>query len=321
MPLKQTLRRLLFASRIDRAINLSRLNVPLEKHLCKRRRLLRGPSAHRAIAEILRTGQPAALGKLGDVEVKALSWHFGVPRWYTLARAVPSFGDQELFQQAGVFPADAATYHRFCDLFSERLRSLDLCALWHNPGEYALTERFCPSAQWTELTALEPYFCPSAPWSSAFAGKRILVVHPFEASIRSQYPRRNDIWRSVPGLLPEFELLTLKSPYGFSANTHADWFAMLAHLEERMTALARDPGFDIALLGCGAAGIPLASHAKRLGKIGLHTGGATQLLFGIRGGRWDRLPGFQAFFNDAWVRPQPDETPREAPRVDKGGYW
>jgi hypothetical protein len=96
---------------------------------------------------------------------------------------------------------------------------------------------------------------------------------------------------------------------------------MLAWLEGRMTSLARDPGFDVALLGCGAAGIPLAVHAKRLGKIGVHTGGPTQLLFGIRGGRWDTRPEFQPFFNDAWVRPKPDETPKEAPKVDKGGYW
>jgi len=321
MSLKHSLRRPILATRLDRVINLSRLNIPREKRLCAPRTILRGPAAHKKITELLRSGQPAAFGKLGDVEVKALSWHLGIKRWYALHRAIPTYGEQELHQQAGVFPANEATYHHFCDLFGERLRDLDLCALWHNPGEHEITERFCPRAHWTDLTALEPYFNPAAPWSAALAGKRVLVVHPFEHSIRSQFARRREIWAATPGLLPDFELLTLKSPYGFSANTYADWFAMLGWLEERMSALARDPGFDVALLGCGAAGIPLAVHAKRLGKIGLHTGGPTQLFFGIRGGRWDTRPEFQPFFNDAWIRPQSDETPKEAPKVDKGGYW
>jgi hypothetical protein len=321
MSLKQQLRRLVIATRLDRAINLSRFNAPRERRLCGRRQILRGSAAHAKIADLLRSGKPAALGKLGDVEVKALSWHLGIKRYYAINRAVPTYGEQELYQQAGVFPNNETTHARFCDVFVDYLSDLDLCALWHNPGEFEITERFCPRALWTDLTSLEPYFNSAAPWSTALAGKRVLVVHPFEESIRTQYARRNDIWRAVPNLLPDFELVTLKSPYGFSTNIYADWFAMLAWLEERMAALARDPGFDIALLGCGAAGIPLAVHAKRLGKIGIHTGGPTQLLFGIRGGRWDARPEFQRFFNDSWIRPKPDETPKEAPKVDKGGYW
>jgi len=321
MSLKQQLRRLIFATRLDRVIDLSRRNLPRELRLSRGRTIHAGPAAHKLIGEILRSGQPAALGKLGDVEVKALSWHLGIPRYYAINRAVPTYGEQELFEQAGVFPKNEATYHGFCDVFAERLPNLDLCALWHNPGEFEITERLCPRAHWTDLTALEPYFHAPGPWSAALAGKRVLVVHPFEDTIRAQYPKLRHIWSSVPGLMPDFELLTLKSPYGFSANSFADWFAMLAWLEERVTALARDPGFDVALIGCGAAGVPLAVHCKRLGKVGIHTGGPTQLLFGIRGGRWDSRPEFQPFFNDAWVRPRPEETPREAKKVDKGGYW
>ena len=321
MSLKSRLRQLVFASRLDRVVNLARLNEPRERRLCRRRLVHRGAAAHAFIRDLIHAGRPAAVGKLGDVEVKALAWRLGIPRYYTLGRAVPTLGEQELFEQAGVFPKSAAVYQRFCDTFLERLASLDICALWHNPGEYEITARACPAAGWTDLTALEPYFNPTAPWSAALAGKRVLVVHPFEDSIRRQYVRRDEIWRSIPGLLPEFKLVTLRSPYGFSANAFPDWFAMLAWLEERVTALAANPGFDVAPIGCGAAGIPLAAHCKRLGKIGLHTGGATQLCFGIRGGRWDTRPEFQSFFNDAWIRPAAGETPAEAPRVDRGGYW
>lgn len=40
--------------------------------------------------------------------------------------------------------------------------------------------------------------------------------------------------------------------------------------------------YDIALIGCGAYGFPLAAHIKRSGKKAVHLGGALQLLFGIK---------------------------------------
>ena len=77
--------------------------------------------------------------------------------------------------------------------------------------------------------------------------------------------------------------------------------------------------FDICLLGCGAYGFPLAAHVKRLGKKAVHIGGALQLLFGIKGRRWDRE--FSSIYNDAWVRPEENEKPRNANSVEGGCYW
>lgn len=62
--------------------------------------------------------------------------------------------------------------------------------------------------------------------------------------------------------------------------------------------------FDIALIGCGAYGMPLASFIKGMGKQAVHLAGWTQILFGIKGKRWDDLPYVSKFYNNAWVRPQ-----------------
>ena len=45
--------------------------------------------------------------------------------------------------------------------------------------------------------------------------------------------------------------------------------------------------FDICLIGAGAYGFPLAAYVKRKGKKAVHLGGALQLLFGIKGSRWE----------------------------------
>ena len=63
----------------------------------------------------------------------------------------------------------------------------------------------------------------------------------------------------------------------------ATWFDALEWMEQEVDKRE----FDIAIIGCGAYGFNLAAHIKRKGKKAIHLGGATQLLFGITGKRWE----------------------------------
>jgi glycine/D-amino acid oxidase-like deaminating enzyme len=79
--------------------------------------------------------------------------------------------------------------------------------------------------------------------------------------------------------------------------------------------------YDVCIIGAGSYGLPLAAHAKRRGKIAVHMGGATQILFGIKGRRWDGHAEISQLYNDAWVRPKTTEVPRAACDVEGGCYW
>ena len=90
--------------------------------------------------------------------------------------------------------------------------------------------------------------------------------------------------------------------------------------------------FDICLLGCGAYGFSLAASVKRMGKQAVHLGGALQLLFGIKGKRWEDpqygvqrwgLPeGFYVnMFNDHWKKPDDFTKPANAQQVEGACYW
>ena len=85
--------------------------------------------------------------------------------------------------------------------------------------------------------------------------------------------------------------------------------------------------YDICLIGCGAYGFHLAAHAKRMGKKAIHLGGSLQLLFGIKGKRWESN-GYQKannnysiFFNEYWIRPSDDEKPHISNRIENNCYW
>ena len=81
--------------------------------------------------------------------------------------------------------------------------------------------------------------------------------------------------------------------------------------------------FDVAIVGCGAYGYPLAAEIKKMGKTVIHLGGATQLMFGIIGNRWEttHIGIKDNIMNDYWVHPDVSERPTDASKVEKGCYW
>ena len=81
--------------------------------------------------------------------------------------------------------------------------------------------------------------------------------------------------------------------------------------------------FDVALIGAGALGIPLATHIKSLDKIGLSLGGHLQVIFGVSGARWKNDPEWvNGYLNQYWVDVPPNYHPPLKKRLTDGGaYW
>ena len=150
--------------------------------------------------------------------------------------------------------------------------------------------------------------------------KKILVIHPFIETIRSQYDtRRKELFRD-PAVLPDFTLSLLKSPQTIAGNTdgYSCWMDAYNDMCNKINAF----DFDIAIIGAGAYGLPLGSYIKRKGKSVLHLGGATQLLFGIKGKRWETEYDFASrIFNEYWIYPSENEKPDNFNKVENGCYW
>jgi ketopantoate reductase len=78
---------------------------------------------------------------------------------------------------------------------------------------------------------------------------------------------------------------------------------------------------QIVIIGCGGLGMILAGRLKALGKICIVMGGAVQVLFGIKGKRWENHEYISKLWNSEWVYPSPSETPRKALEIERGCYW
>jgi len=264
------------------------------------------------IKSLLEGGLPALVSRIGHTEGRIVGeWLFRGGRYGRLTH-------KQAHRNAGIFPLTDHLLTRFAEIYSAALLDVDLLGFWQTTDQARWLDSLSHPPLLAPLEALEPYF-HSEPWTSALAGRRVLVVHPFIESISSQYRQhRHDLFAN-PAILPEFELEVLAPPQTLAPATagYVDWEQAF----EGLKAKVLERSFDVALLGCGAYGLPLGAAIKRHGCQAIHLGGSLQVLFGIRGRRWEAFPEYQPFFNDAWVRPSAQETPQRAAAVDAGCYW
>lgn len=233
---------------------------------------------------------------------------------------------------SGFFPKSIELGEKFVDLMLEDCTQIDLLAEWRRYMEDYIYIKYQPYTKLTQLHYIEPwnmYKHPGKkvkPWSAALKGKKVLVIHPFDESIKKQYTEnRKYLFEKiycVDDILPEFELITLKAVQtlaGESDRRFQTWFDALNWMKEQ----CRKIEFDVAIIGCGAYGFPLAAEIKRMGKVAIHLGGATQILFGIIGSRWEaECSDFCArVVNNYWTRPMESEKITHASKVESACYW
>ncbi|SHG28800.1 hypothetical protein SAMN05443549_103135 [Flavobacterium fluvii] len=272
--------------------------------------------------------KPCMIARFGSTELELMTNYLGVkhtekykntknfirgdsPAWWWEPIRV-----KQIKTHSGFFPNDIARINKFCELMIKDIPQVDILGSWLKEENV-----FNEELKYTKrvvLEDLEPFFAPN-PWTRALEGKKVLVVHPYAETIEKQYEKRNLLFEA--NLLPTFELTTLKAVQSLGGeNTEfKDWFEALDYMKGQIEEI----DFDICIIGAGAYGFPLAAYVKRLGKKSIHLAGSTQLLFGIKGKRWEEFIvwPYMNLFNEHWVRPNDNEKPSNAQKVEGACYW
>lgn len=266
------------------------------------------------ITNAIITNTPFMVARFGANELNAMSvFDFEVSHKYAKTLAI-------MHNNAGLFPESIETGKAFCNLMIDQIQNIDLIGMWLQPFEnYYLNKYGSGSINRTWLRFLEPWSNISLPWTLALKDKKVLIVHPFAESIQSQYKKRETLFVHNE-ILPSFNLICLKAVQtsGGEVDTRFhSWFDAYQWMREEI--LKTD--FDVAILGCGSYGFPLAAEIKKAGKISIHLGGATQLLFGIMGRRWENEPMIQTLVTPSWIRPSKKEIPINSSSIENSCYW
>jgi hypothetical protein len=291
--------------------------------------------ASQIIYDVLMSDKPCMIARFGSNELNALLNYQGVTN---KSRSIFKYfkGEQfdwwwndgiikNLHEVAGFFPTTTNKLEQFCELILQDIPEVDILGSWLAAEQ--LFEKELVHAQKVHLRLLEPYWAYNH-WSRALEGKKVLVVHPFVEDIEQQFQIRELLFKS--NVLPSFQLKTIKAVVSLAdeQTKFRDWFEALDYMKAEIDKV----DYDVCLIGCGAYGFHLAAHVKRMSKKGFHYGGALQLLFGIRGKRWEDpnygvkewgIPyGFYAdLMNEHWVRPGNKQIPKNAQLVEGACYW
>ena len=285
----------------------------------------------KAICDLIRAGNPFYVGKIGTSELDVLLFYIEY-RQEEDKRPYPDIIRTHIAKNGGIFPATDASIDSWAvHMINDVLPTGDGFAQW-NPiypkKEESILNLLAPNSSRFPLRSLEPYYIktPAERWTQLLKSKCIAVVSPFSDSIQKQWKDRDRIWS---GLWPEESpiIRVVRSGYGpYLTSSAGKWpreileggwrFAVAWIVEQILKTKA-----TFAIVGCGALSLPVCYALKNAGISSIHLGGATQILFGIKGKRWLQHSVISTFFNDSWVFPQSSEIPSLANDVESGCYW
>ena len=273
------------------------------------------------IAALIRGGGGFVVGRNGSTELETI-----------FSMAIP----ERLQRYSGVFPATPASVTDWRTAYMKALLNIRICATgWYRPfaeQERTMLSGMAPDALQCPLRGLEPYYLPAAAasrrWTAALEGKRVAVVSAFARTAVAQTTAAEQIWGPTGGTLLPSSVTWIPVVTGFppvlagAAAWPPDvaaggWAAAVRHCVDQIVA-AR---CDVALIGCGALGMLIADGCRAEGIGAIVMGGAIQVLFGIKGSRWETHDVIGKFWNDAWVWPAADETPAGASAIEGACYW
>jgi hypothetical protein len=277
------------------------------------------------IKELLLSGKPAMVTRYGHSELDVIVNFLLLPVSFRKKEVLHG-----LCHSSGFFPQDKNLIPQFIDLYKASAEKIDILAIWNYLGgrtaEITVMKKWSNGVMMVDFLSLESFWYME-PWSEVLQDKKVLLISPFEESARYQYENNRERLFANPKVLPLFKSLhIIRPPQGIgmsSTGGYATWFDAYHDLCSKI----REVDFEIAIIGAGAYGLPLAAYVKSIGKQAIHMGGSTQLLFGIKGRRWEVQPNLlyqYKIFNEYWKRIEKDETPKNTNTFEngvQGGYW
>jgi len=235
----------------------------------------------------------------------------------------------QLERNAGIFPTTTTSIASWIRKTLAAVQDSDLLvAGWYKPiaaDELDFLRAIGKRGPYLPLRALEPYYVPEAyQWTSALEGRRVAVVSSFAETACVQATRATAVW-SGRAILPKATYLPVETRYSPRLaqgraewpDTVTSWEAAVAHVVNRVM----EQDADIILIGCGGLGMVIGHELRMRGKVCIVMGGAIQVLFGIKGQRWQNHSIISTFWNDAWVWPRLEDTPGGADEVESSCYW
>ncbi|MDB4314574.1 hypothetical protein N9955_00945 [bacterium] len=265
---------------------------------------------HNNIKDLLLGEESCSIGKIGSIELFHIS--------HLADDEEMSFLGNTLAVNAGINGKTKQEVEYWAKTFCRAISNLDVILAWNNneKEEKIIAKFFNGKYVCEEFTDIEPFFHGKDGWHYALKDKKVLVVSSFKDSIESQLANYSKIWEGAE--IGSCEVIKCPQPHQITGEDPSYFLENIKKLGEQIS----EKDFDICIIGAGGYSLPLCHYVKFLGKRAIHLGGATQVLFGIRGNRFDRNFADQDWYGtEHFISPLESDIPKFKDKVEEACYW
>lgn len=245
-----------------------------------------------------------------------------------LASAVPNEQEMRacLHNNAGVYGSDENLYE-FAEMYADAVERADHVVVFSDAFNLAEMNLSLRNRRSTPFLSK----CPMSfdTWFTELKDTRLLVVSPFVKTFEKQVlseacPLGHGV--SSRELTKAKISLVWQCSYNSScgAMPHSNWCETYASMCDEIRE--KKDLFDVAVLSCGAYGLPLCTFVREeLNKTAIYVGGELQLWFCVRGARWEnrlrKIFEKRPELERHWCRPSTTEKPKNFMNLEQGCYW
>jgi hypothetical protein len=265
---------------------------------------------HNNVKNLLLGDSPCSIGKIGVIEL--MHFYDGYYNNELILRG------ETLAVNAGININSLEEYNSWIKDFGDSIKNLDCILSWQNNDseKQIVKELFKGEFISEDFRDLEPFSHGKDGWHYHLKDKKVLVISSLKNSIEKQIPNFGKIWEGAE--LGSCEVIESRNPYQI---TGEDPFFYKDEIW-RIASLISKKNFDICIIGAGGYSLPLCNFVKSIGKKAIHLGGATQVLFGIRGSRFDRNFKYENWYGgENFIYPVSKDIPKKHYMVENSCYW
>lgn len=260
-----------------------------------------------AIKKSINESMPFSIGKIGNVEAVNLE---------NFLNGIYRVKGIELYVNAGIFVKNDSDFIDWSEKIIASILNQNYLLDWKLEDKPKLKKLVQKQKKFKNFKGLEPFDLGSNGWHYSLEDKKLLCISPFSKSVIKQSNIFDKLWKNAS----ISEVKTVSTPHSdaITNNNPTPWKEKL----EKILNEIHKSSFDVATVGCGGLSLIICDEIKKMGKTAIHLGGANQILFGIKGRRWDKnFKNYEWYGTKYWIRPLQEETPVNKNLIEKGAYW
>jgi hypothetical protein len=248
----------------------------------------------------IKSKEPCSIVRMGNVEMTALLQESGIY--------------EQMYTNAG-FYGDEDTYRKWKNLYVQAMINCTAILDVVSCPSFAIQGDLMVKLNLWKPTL--PYIENPIYWVNIIQDIKepIGIVSFFKADIIRQIGKLDKIWGTPK--MKNKDFVIVKAFQSITGNRpHENWHKTYIELQKKID---KHPHIKVWFVSCGCYGLPICDYLKSRGCRAVYLGGILQLLFGLKGKRWDERAEVKKLVNKYWK--YPEERPAGSDNVEGGCYW